>query len=782
MNLNLIWRNPVGKNLICERRKKFYMLSIIGFIFFSLLFSGCGGSSSNGDGSETAHSGLYSVDGYIQKGPFISGSTIIIQVLDDGFNPTGVTYQTTTNDDFGSFALGNYIQSRYIEIIATGFYFNEVSGALSDAAITLRAIADLSMEDRVNVNLLTTLEKNRIIHLIKNENKSFVDAREQAEKEVLGIFNIAGTDILSFNQLDLSSGNQGDAILLAISAIFQGNNSVAELSELLSKINLDIEKDGILNNSMYAATLKESSAGLVFNQIRTNLENRYASLGLTTAIPGFESYARTLAPPKIINTAPKDFTIVTSSYIPEVTVTFDQEMDKETITAAAFTLNNGPDNISGTVSYDEGQRKAVFIPSTGLSGDKTYTAWVSADVKSLSGINLGENMSWTFSIEIVPPAVVETTPGDLKILTDSYVPEISVVFSQEMDKATLTPATFTLNDGSGNISGVVSYDESLQKAAFTPSAGLSGDKTYTVSISMDVKSLYGIALREKISWDFSIEKLDLVPIQTNKIAAGNNYTLGLKSDGSVVAVGDNGNGRCNVSSWTDIVQIRAGVVHTVGLKSDGTVVAVGDVFDDIFDVSSWNDIVQISAGSGYTVGLKSDGSAVAIGHNYGGQCSVHLWTDIAQISSTFRHTVGLKADGSAVAVGRNDSDQCNVSSWTDIVQISAGYNHTVGLKFDSSVVAMGYNGYGQCDVSSWTDIVQISAGLEHTVGLKSDGSVVAVGNNDYGQCNVSSWTDIVQISAGLNHTVGLKSDGSVVVAGDNSYGQCDVSSWTGIVP
>jgi alpha-tubulin suppressor-like RCC1 family protein len=32
---------------------------------------------------------------------------------------------------------------------------------------------------------------------------------------------------------------------------------------------------------------------------------------------------------------------------------------------------------------------------------------------------------------------------------------------------------------------------------------------------------------------------------------------------------------CNVGDWTDIIQVAAGSSHTIGLKSDGTVVAVG---------------------------------------------------------------------------------------------------------------------------------------------------------------------------------------------------------------
>ena len=59
------------------------------------------------------------------------------------------------------------------------------------------------------------------------------------------------------------------------------------------------------------------------------------------------------------------------------------------------------------------------------------------------------------------------------------------------------------------------------------------------------------------------------------ITTGSSNTVGLKADGTVVAVGDNWNGQCNVSDWKDIVAIGAGDDHTVGLKADGTVVAVG---------------------------------------------------------------------------------------------------------------------------------------------------------------------------------------------------------------
>ena len=260
------------------------------------------------------------------------------------------------------------------------------------------------------------------------------------------------------------------------------------------------------------------------------------------------------------------------------------------------------------------------------------------------------------------------------------------------------------------------------------------------------------------------------------ISGGDANTVGLKADGTVVVAGDNEDGQCNVSDWTDIMAICSGI-PTVGLKTDGTVITTRD---REIKVSDWTNIAEICKENGRIVGLKTDGTVVATGFNRDGQCDVSGWTDIVAISAGLGHTAGLKADGTVVAVGDNYHGQCDVSNWTDIVAISAGGQHTVGLKADGTVVAVGENHAGQCNVSGWTDIVSIWASAWNTVGLKADGTVVAVGDNDDGQCNVSYWRDIVAISTEIGHTVGLKANGTVVVAGDNTYDLWDVSDWTDI--
>ncbi len=264
------------------------------------------------------------------------------------------------------------------------------------------------------------------------------------------------------------------------------------------------------------------------------------------------------------------------------------------------------------------------------------------------------------------------------------------------------------------------------------------------------------------------------------ISAGDSHTVGLKSDGTPVAVGFNEYDQCVIFHWKDITSISAGGYHTAGLKSDGTVVAAGYNHNGQCDVSDWNNIVSISAGHMHTVGLKRNGKVIAVGNNAYEQCNVHEWKNIVAISAGRFHTVGLKNDGTVVAVGDNQYEQCNVADWNNIIAISAGSFYTVGLKSDGTVVAVGNNQYDQCNVSDWKDIVAISAGHHHTVGLKSDGTVIAVGRNEAGQCNVSKWKDIATISAGSSHIIGLKSDGTVVATGNNNYEQCNVSDWKDI--
>ena len=271
----------------------------------------------------------------------------------------------------------------------------------------------------------------------------------------------------------------------------------------------------------------------------------------------------------------------------------------------------------------------------------------------------------------------------------------------------------------------------------------------------------------------------LLASTTPEVSAGDVHSVGLNSNGSLVAVGLNQWGECNVTEWgSGFVQIAAGLFYTVALKADGTVVAGGHNDMGQCNVSQWAGIAQISAGGYHTLGLKKDGTVVCTGYNGFGQCNVAHWGNtFVQVVGGSYHTVALRGDGTVVAGGDNDNGQCNVSQWAGIAQISAGGNHTLGLKQDGTVVCTGYNDDGQCNVGQWKNIVQVSGGTDHTIGLKKDGTVVCTGYNGFGQCNVGGWTNIIQVTTGSYYTLGLKANGTVVATGRNDYGQINVGSW-----
>jgi hypothetical protein len=184
------------------------------------------------------------LEGVVQKGPFLNGTSIIVSELDSNLVQTGRTFSTQINSNNGSFELkGIVLLSPYVEIKADGFYFNEVTGANSNERLILYAIADVSNQNTLNVNVLSTLEKFRIIQL-REQGYRFIEAKKQAQQEVLGVFDLQKTNMINSELLTISESGDDNAILLAASVILQGKRTVAEISELISNIAFDLKDNG----------------------------------------------------------------------------------------------------------------------------------------------------------------------------------------------------------------------------------------------------------------------------------------------------------------------------------------------------------------------------------------------------------------------------------------------------------------------------------------------------------------------------------------------------------
>lgn len=234
--------------------------------------------------------GKINFTGYAQKGPFINGSSVTVYDLQSDLSQTGKSFNSQITDNKGSFSVDNIsLSSNFINLRVDGFYFNEVTGQESASQITLNALSDISGKNNININLLTQLEKARVEYLIKN-GKSFSDSKIQAQKEILAIFNIQKSDLISSENLNITKNGDNNAILLAISLIIQGYRSESEMTALLSNISLDIKTDGVLNSSSIGTDLINHAKLFNLSAIRQNIQTRWNTLGITDTISNFEYY------------------------------------------------------------------------------------------------------------------------------------------------------------------------------------------------------------------------------------------------------------------------------------------------------------------------------------------------------------------------------------------------------------------------------------------------------------------------------------------------------------
>lgn len=230
------------------------------------------------------------IAGYVQKGPYINGTSITIAELKDDLGQTGKNFSAQIQDNKGTFNISNIeLSSRFVELKASGFYFDEVSNENSAAQLTLFALSDVNEQSNMNVNLLSSLEKSRVEFLVNN-GSTFAGAKHQAQKEILAIFEIEKSEIPNSELLDISKAGEDNAILLAVSVIMQGYLPVSDLSELIANISSDIHEDGVLNNESLGTILINNAKAIKLHEIRSNLVNRYKNLSLDAVIPDFEKY------------------------------------------------------------------------------------------------------------------------------------------------------------------------------------------------------------------------------------------------------------------------------------------------------------------------------------------------------------------------------------------------------------------------------------------------------------------------------------------------------------
>lgn len=179
-----------------------------------------------------------------------------------------------------------------------------------------------------------------------------------------------------------------------------------------------------------------------------------------------------------------------------VKVTFDQEMNLTSLGTTTFQLKAGATAVAGAVTLSG--NTATFTPAASLSEDTVYTAIVTAGVKSLTGVQLAADYSWSFTTGGTP-AVISISPvsNATGVSTDATV---RATFSRAMNPSTLT-SSFTLMAGVTPVPGTVAYGAGT--ATFTPAAPLADGTEYRATITTGAKDTSGAALASDYSWSFT---------------------------------------------------------------------------------------------------------------------------------------------------------------------------------------------------------------------------------------------------------------------------------------
>ena len=278
------------------------------------------------------------------------------------------------------------------------------------------------------------------------------------------------------------------------------------------------------------------------------------------------------------------------------------------------------------------------------------------------------------------------------------------------------------------------------------------------------------------------------------ISGGDDYSLALKSDGTLYAWGKNDRGQLGIGTTTDNEltprqvgndsdwkAVSAGFSHSLALKSDNTLYAWGDnrlgalgngenganLADTSKDetapiqIGTDRDWQTVSAGSSYSLAVKTDNTLHVWGHNRIGQLGLGDTTD------------------------RNRPTRVS-TGWKTV---SARFGHSLASKTDNTLHAWGYNRSGQLglgdrtnrnsptQVGSAADWKAVVAGEYHSLALKDDNTLYAWGHNVAGQfglgdstnrdrpAKVGSDTDWKAVDGGENFSLALKDNGTLYAMG-----------------
>lgn len=290
------------------------------------------------------------------------------------------------------------------------------------------------------------------------------------------------------------------------------------------------------------------------------------------------------------------------------------------------------------------------------------------------------------------------------------------------------------------------------------------------------------------------------------VSAGMFHSLALKTDGRVAGWGWNSSGQARGEPTagrssprpshvtiggqvlSNVSSIAASREFSLALRTDGTVVTWGENYvpDGITNV------VVIAVDLAHSWVLRRDGKVVGWWReqspSYRLLTAEHLSNIVAiavgPAPQGGTRGVALRCDGTAGHWGGETDykDATPPADLSNVVAVAAGPSHSLALKSDGTVVGWGFNAVGQAtgtptmsspNIGSGPvcieghvldNVVSIAAGRGYSLALRKDGTVVAWGrmvNNQYPATVPEGLSDVVAISAGENLCLAITTNPAV---------------------
>jgi hypothetical protein len=175
------------------------------------------------------------------------------------------------------------------------------------------------------------------------------------------------------------------------------------------------------------------------------------------------------------------------------------------------------------------------------------------------------------------------------------------------------------------------------------------------------------------------------------IAAGDQHTCYLLSNGNSTCYGYNGYNQSNNYTVGDAIAVAAGNGFTCYLLSNGNSACRGNNNSGQTANYTGGNAIAVSAGGDFTCYLLSNGSSTCYGSNDYNQSTNYTGGDAIALSTGLHHVCYLLSKGNSTCYGSNDDNKATNYIGGDAIAVAAGNARTCYLLTSGNSTCYGYN-------------------------------------------------------------------------------------------